>query len=237
MAYHFKGGPSLVPEAEHGRITLVERFERRPSLNASPTVAKNQDWEILHASGGVAVADCVFDPEGGVTLGCQDGTNNDDCILQAHVDTAMTAWDDVTWGSDHDTRFECIIVPRVTLSEVVFWAGLKLTQVDGVGTDADQLYVISTDEVSAGALVANAEDATTLVTTTSDIIPTVGSPLHIQISFDQNQVGRLWVNGQLLVAQTFTASDLKPYVGIASDATGCLGELTVRQIAISRKYA
>lgn len=237
MAYSFKMGPSLVPEAEHGRITLVERFERRVSLNASPGVTKNPNFEILHASGGVAVGDCVLDAKGGITLGCQDGTNNDDCILMPHLDSNMTAWTTVTWGSDQDTRWEAIIVPRVTLSEVVFWAGLKLTNVDGVATDSEQLYVICTDGVSSGALVGNAEVGGALTTVVSDIIPAVGGALHIQMSFDQDQKGRIWVNGQYIVGTTFTADDLIPYIGIASDATGCTGELTVRQCAISRKYA
>ena len=127
------------------RFYLDEWFLQRPGLNANidqvSTVevqrALNRNWEALGTN--VTTALVTFATTSAGVLATTAGADQDQAILTPHLDTAATAWAGCLWGTENEVHWETSIqLPAIDNQNV--WAGLKLTNVPELATDADQAY-------------------------------------------------------------------------------------------------
>lgn len=224
------------------RLYLFENFKKMPQKNASVAISYNLDWEILHSAGGISDTDCILNVEGGVTLGTQDSTANDDCILNGHLAAAQSMFDDLSFGSDHEPIFECLIDVNTAITDIIIWAGLKKTQVQDISADTDALFMHTDNDNSyVGATVETANTAYTTVGQADTPNQTLvqAHPIHVRCEVDRNMTGRVYINGRLEAqAGGLAVAALKPYVGCEDDTGGAVNpELNVRWIAVSRRLS
>ena len=127
------------------RVYLDEWFLQRPGLNANidqvSTVevqrALNRNWEALGTN--MTTALCTFAGTSGGVKATTAGADQDQAIITPHLDTAATAWAGCLWGTENSVHWETSIqLPAIDNQNV--WAGLKLTNVPELATDADQAY-------------------------------------------------------------------------------------------------
>ena len=127
------------------RYYLEEWFLQRPGINADldqvSTVevqrALNKNWEALGTN--MTTALCTFNATSAGIVATTAGADQDQAILTPHLDTAATAWAGCKWGTENQVHFETsIALPAIDNQNV--WAGLKLTNVPEVATDANQAY-------------------------------------------------------------------------------------------------
>ena len=127
------------------RFYLDEWFLQRPGLNANieqvSTVevqrALNRNWEALGTN--MTTALCTFAGTSGGVKATTAGADQDQAIITPHLDTAATAWAGCLWGTENEVHWETSIqLPAIDNQNV--WAGLKLTNVPELATDADQAY-------------------------------------------------------------------------------------------------
>ena len=238
--------------AMDGRVTgigMSKRYELKwtpgnygiPSINAdilSVTEATNitadRDFEIL--GGNATTDDALIYAEGGIEMSTS-GADGDACILVAHIDANLTAWDDVTWGTDRETEWECLIQSGGNITNAIIWAGLKLTNTAVVATDADQVFFRFEDDVNSGKWQAvssiggvdSADDAGIAAVV-------IDTTYHLRIAIDSVRVARMYINDVLVktTAALTDAIDLKPYIGVEADGAAAVKTLRIFGQAISR---
>jgi len=230
---------------------LSDRFELKwvagqrgkPGINAdildateATRMVTDPDFEILgtHATSD----DVTFNAEGGITL-ATDGADGDGVFLLPHLDANQSAWSQVTWGSDQETEWECVIKTGAAITTSIVWAGLKLTNTDVVITDADQAFFRYEDGVNTGKWQAVYSIAGTDVAADSGVTVAVSTVYHLKITIDSTRVPRFYINGALVKTGTAltTAKDFIPYICIEEDGASSSRTLGVRGQAISRKFA
>lgn len=192
------------------------------------------DFEILGTNGTSALS--TFAVEGGITL-TTGTTANDQMILLPHLDANQSGWKQVTWGTDRETEWECDLKIGATITSMVVWAGLKLTNTSVIATDADQamLRYAAADGANWVAVSSN----TGADTSTDTGVVVVGSKrYHLAITIDADRVARFYVNGALVetTAALKDAIDLIPYIGVQTTTTTARA-ITVYGQAISREAA
>jgi hypothetical protein len=91
----------------------------------------------------------------GITL-TTTTADNDQVILAPNLDTNATAWSGIKWGTENQVEWEgAISVANIT--NVSFWAGLKLTNTPLLATDDNQAYFFfNTDDSTVGTITTNA---------------------------------------------------------------------------------
>ena len=198
------------------RVYLDEWFLQRPGLNANidqvSTVevqrALNRNWEALGTN--MTTALCTFAGTSGGVKATTAGADQDQAILTPHLDTAATAWAGCLWGTENETHWETSIqLPAIDNQNV--WAGLKLTNVPELATDADQAYFqFLTDADNSGQAFT---DFTKLHFIHSvggtdyisqlPITVAANTIYHLKIEIDSDRKAAIFVNGvQYNVATT-----------------------------------
>ena len=233
------------------RYYLEEWFLQRPGLNANidqvSTVevqrALNRNWEALGTN--MTTALCTFNTTSAGVVATTAGADQDQAILTPHLDTAATAWAGCLWGTENQVHFETsIALPAIDNQNV--WAGLKLTNVPEVATDANQAYFnFLTDADNSGQAF---DDFTKLHFVHSiggtahisqlPITVAANTIYHLKIMFDSDRKMSIFVNGtQYNVTSTSGSTggtavttgttksaamtddiDLIPYIGIEANA-------------------
>lgn len=233
------------------RLVLVERFHRRPALNnvldtytasvaaaeAVATNVANVDFEVAGTNMTTALA--TFNAEGGVLL-TTAGANNDQAILQPHTSTNQSAWTAYTWGTDQETRWECVVRTAASVAAIRLWAGLKLTDTGVTATDDDQVFFkFDTGHATITTKwIAVASIGGTDVETDSGVTVSANTAYHLVVNIDSSRIAKFYVNGALVYTSgaLTNATDLIPYAGVHA-LTGAAKAMTVRWIKCSRKYA
>ena len=248
------------------RFYLDEWFLQRPGLNANidqvSTVevqrALNRNWEALGTNMTTALA--TFATTSAGILATTAGADQDQAILTPHLDTAATAWAGCLWGTENEVHWETsIMLPAIDNQNV--WAGLKLTNVPEVATDANQAYFnFLTDADNSGQTftdftklhfvysVANTDYISQLpITVAADTV------YHLKLEIDSDRKIAIFVNGiQYNVTSTSGSTggtavttgttkssalkndvDLIPYNGIEANA-GAAEALITHYICMSR---
>jgi hypothetical protein len=212
----------------------------KPAINAdieSGTEATREiadpDFELLGLN---AVSTCSgFYAESGVVLTTTTGAT-DSVILLPHLDTSQTAWAQVTWGSDQQTEWECLIGTDATITNIVLWAGLKLTNTDVTATDDDQVFFRFAPSVNSGKWQAISSNAGTDTSTDSAVAVAASTNYHLKITIDSSRIARFYIDGVLVetTAALVTAKDFKPYIGVLN-SSGAAHAVRVYGQSISRK--
>jgi hypothetical protein len=223
------------------RVRLVERFERKPGVNAdiqnsaeATRMVANTDFEVLGtnaSSGSVALH-----ASGGITI-TTAGASADSVIILPHLDSNQTAWSTVTWGTDRETEWECSIRLPTTITGAIFYAGLKLTNTDTVATDADQVF-FRFEQGTDTYWVYNYSIGGTDTSTATTVTPTADTTYRFKIVIDSSRLAKMYINGALVATSTAltTGIDLIPYIGIKDKSAGAARSLHIHHQAISRNY-
>ena len=248
------------------RFYLDEWFLQRPGLNANidqvSTVevqrALNRNWEALGTN--MTTALCTFAGTSGGVKATTAGADQDQAIITPHLDTAATAWAGCLWGTENSVHWETSIqLPAIDNQNV--WAGLKLTNVPELATDADQAYFnFLTDADNSGqsftdftklhfVYSVNGTDYISQlpITVAADTV------YHLKLEIDSDRKIAIFVNGiQYNVTSTSGSTggtavttgttksaalkndvDLIPYNGIEANA-GAAEALNTHYICMSR---
>jgi len=236
------------PSRLQGFNALSPRFELKwvagqrgkPSLNGdiqnaaeATRMIADPDFEVLGTN--ASSDDVAFYAEGGIKMET-DGANHDQVILLPHLDANQSAWTQVTWGSDKQTKWQCHIKTGSAITNTVIWAGLKLTNTSVTATDDDQAFFRYQDGINSGKWQAiNSIGGTD---TSTDAVVTVAADTEyvLQISIDSSRIARFYIDGVLVKtsAALTNAKDLIPYIGIQGEGAAEAKHLYVFGQSISR---
>lgn len=213
----------------------------KPALNAdilnateATRMIADPNFEIL---GTNAVSTCsVFEAEGGVTF-TTTGATADQVILWPHQDASQSVWQETTWGTDQQTRWEAIIKTGSAITAQIVWAGLKLTNTPVIATDADQIFF----RYEAGAADGKWVCVTSIGgtdTSTNSVVVVLSTVYHFVVDIDSSRIARVYLNGSLIktTAALTDAVDLIPFIGIQT-AADAAKHVIVRSQSISRVFA
>lgn len=235
-----------------GRVTgigLSKRFELRwtagqrglPALNADIQAAAeaarmiaDPDFEVGGTNG--VTASCTYNVEGGVTM-TTAGADGDEAIVVPHLDVDQSPWEQVTWGSDKETEWETWIKSGANITDAIIWAGLKLTEVEVVATDADQIFFRFEDDVNSGkwqTVISIGGVDTVADAGIAEVV--LSTQYHLKIVIDNSRVAKMYINDVLVAtsAPLTDVIDLKPYIGVAADGDAAAKAIDVYGQAISR---
>jgi len=192
-------------------------------------------------------------------------TDNDFTVLTPRdAETEMpashdsSAWSSVPFGTENRIEFSCGISTSGTITNVAIWAGLKLTEVGTIATDADQAYFLYATDDDLGALTTNGNLHFVYSVGGTDYITDLGITVaastvyKLRISFDENRKISVFVNNvQYGLVTTATAGgatqsvsttrslamtddiDLLPFVGVQA-LSGSGRGMQVGYVKISR---
>jgi len=196
------------------RYYLYEPFLQRPGLNAiniidpdandasalAVTQAANKNFETLGTNMTTALT--TFPGTQAGILMTTAGSDQDQSILLPHLDTNQSAWSKVLWGTENSVEWECSInLPAIDNQNV--WAGLKLTNVPELATDADQAYFnFLTDADNSGQSMSDFTKLHFIYSVNgtdyiSQLPITVAATTnyHLRIKIDSDRKATIYVNG------------------------------------------
>ena len=222
------------------RYMLTEWFEQIPQLNATidqvyTTEAArivNKNFEVLGTNASdddVTFASTV----GGIQIQT-DGADNDQVIVLPHLDTNQTAWTGVLWGTENQVVWEAIIRTGASVSDIIIWAGLKLTNTSTVATDADQAFF----RFDAG--VANWEATYSIGGTDTEqdtgVAVSASTNYYLRIEVDSDRKAHFFINDdEVHVSSALTNDvDLIPYIGVQANGAAAAKTLNIVRQSISR---
>jgi hypothetical protein len=197
------------------RWYLEEWFNRRPGINANLDAAStvevqrtlNYDFEALGTNMTSALVTFPADAAG--VLATTAGADQDQAIICPHLDNdgtadtgAITGWSGVQWGTENQVHWETSIrMPAIDNQWV--WAGLKLTNVPELATDADQAFFeFGTDADNSGQAFTDftklhfvySVNGTDYISQLP-ITVAANTNYHLKIKVDSDRKATIFVNG------------------------------------------
>jgi len=190
------------------RYYLEEYFDLLLFINgdlASTTESTNtpvsRQFEILGTNHTSALATYAATVAGmAMTTATAD---QDRMIVAPHLDTKQGAWSGVLWGTENQVHWECSIRTSAAIDNQWIWAGLKLTNVVELATDANSAFFsFGTDADNAGQAftdftklhfshsIANTDYISVLPITVA-----ASTNYHLKIVFDSDRKLTIYVNG------------------------------------------
>ena len=133
-------------------------------------------------------------------------------IIVPHQDTNQSAWKGVTWGTDDELVWECAIRTGSSISDMVFWSGIKSTNTPTIATDVDQAYFLYATDDTKGTLTTNANLHFVYSISDADYITDLGIVLAVdtvyklKIIIDKNRKVSVYVNGKVYGLSTSNTS-------------------------------
>jgi len=190
------------------RYYLEEYFAQLPGLNAdlastteSTNTPVNRNFEALGTNMTSALA-TYSATVAGMTI-TTAGSDADQSIVAPHLDTKQTAWTGTKWGTENQVHWECSIRTSAAIDNQWIWAGLKLTNVVELATDANSAFFsFGTDADNAGQAftdftklhfshsIANTDYISVLPITVA-----ASTNYHLKIVFDSDRKLTIYVNG------------------------------------------
>ena len=190
-----------------GTVKFFIKFASTDSTTASE---KNSDFELQgtnHTTGTVA----FNSTRSGINIQTNTDTN-DQMIIVPHQDTNQSAWKGVTWGTDDELVWECAIRTGSSISDMVFWSGIKSTNTPTIATDEDQAYFLYATDDTKGTLTTNANLHFVYSISDADYITDLGIVLAVdtvyklKIIIDKNRKVSVYVNGKVYGLSTSNTS-------------------------------
>jgi hypothetical protein len=234
--------PVLTPGRGWVALYWVAGARGKPGINAdiqnaaeSVRMVTDPDLEVL---GTNATSACVtFNAEGGIKL-TTTTTSGDQVILAPHLDANQSAWTQWTWGTDRQTMWEGIVAMDTTITSMVVWLGLKLTNTSVVATDNDQVFLRYEAGVNSGAWQVISSIGGTDTTTNTVETVVASTAYRVTIKINANRTVEILLNDNLVytTAALTDATDLIPYIGVQT-ATTAARIITAYSERIGRKAA
>jgi len=235
------------PVRPKGFNNLGRRYELKttwqgtgiPQLNSgldttlATHVLADRDFEVLGTN--AVNASVIRGVEGGIVM-LTAGAADDQVILLPHLDSSISPWTGVTWGTDRETEWETHIATNAVVTAEIIWAGLKLTNGNAESTDADAIWFRYEDDVASGVWQVVESIANTDTVTNTSVTVAVNTQYHLKIAIASDRTAQCYINGALVrtTAALTTAIDLIPYVGIENDGAAAAKRIAVFGEAISR---
>ena len=225
------------------RCVLVENWNRPPGINAdiqnsaeATREIVNTDFEVLGVSADST--EMTVNVEGGLAM-ATEGAEGDETILLPHLDASQSAWATTTWGTDRVVDWKARILTGSSVTNLIIWAGLKLTNTDVGVTDANQTYFRFEDDVSSGVWTTWTSNNDSDTTTVSSVTVATATQYDLWINYDSARLCRMFINNVLIStsAALKDTTDFIPYIGIENDG-GAGAAKTLRVLTgytISRK--
>ena len=208
---------------ETTRYQLEEYFDRKPQLNVTSVIDPNADdaavlaafvkasrhFELLGTS--ATDAHVIYDgAKACIQIVTAGSGTSDSAIILPHLDYvtgayagAQTAWTGIRWGTDHQTIWECSIITDSTISDCMYYAGLKLTNTHVIATNNDQAYFFYD---SSKTILANAGTAATWhfaysnagtdYVTNLGVVVATNTIYHFKIDINEDRDIRVYINGE-----------------------------------------
>lgn len=254
----YSGGGFPSPEDALNRFSLVWVAGQRgkPGANGdiqnaaeATRMVTDPDFEVLGTN--ASSDDVTFHAEGGIKLET-DGAAADQVIIAPHLDANQSAWTQVTWGTDQETRWGCRIKTGSAIADTAIWAGLKLTNTSTTITDADQAFFRYEDSVNSGKWQFVVSIGGTDVAYDTGITAVLSTDYELRIEIDGSRRAHGYIavgtsakydvlreinphGGSAAMTDT---TDLIPYIGIQDGSVGgAANHMYIRSQCISRKYA
>lgn len=235
---------ALVGSRGGARFTLewVGGQRGKPGLNADIQNAAeatreiaDPDFEILgtNATSGSS----SFNTSGGIKL-TTAGADNDQAILVPHLDVAQSAWNVVLWPTSKSLIWEADILTDASVTAMIFWLGLKLTNTPVIATDNDQVFVRYQDTQNSAKfqVVSSIGGVDTTTNTTGSAVATA-TAYRVRIAINSSRVAKVYIDGTLVLTTTaLTSVDLIPYIGVQASGAAAAKSITIRRQMISRLY-
>jgi hypothetical protein len=162
--------------------------------------------------------------------------DNDQVIILPYVSTgSYTAWSGVKWGTENQVLWDAAIRTSATVTTILIWAGLKLTNTPTIATDADQVFFrYSTDDADAGWIVESSIGGTDTATA-SGVTCAASTIYRFRIIIDSSRRAHCYINDKHIYTTAALTNDvdLIPYIGI-QNLGGTAHSITVSYEKISR---
>jgi len=175
-----------------------------------PYIIPNQNFVLGGtSSGSVQISGNAGRPTNGfagIKLSTTTTDNDFTVLTPRDAETEMpggvdsSAWSSVAFGTENKIEFSCGISTSGTITNMAFWAGLKLTEVGDYATDANQAYFLYATDDDLGALTTNGNlhfvysvGGTDYITNLG-ITVTTNTVYRLRISFDENRKISVFVN-------------------------------------------
>ena len=195
------------------RYYLHEYFEKVPSKNSDiEKITHNSDnttsFAVLNvanksfefkAAGGSSA--CSFNQDGtGINLVTDTATDNNVIVLP-HEDSNLSAWNNIYWKTTSQVHWSCALKID-NISDVFFWAGLKLTSTKAIATDDHQAYFkfdpnTTSSFTNAGNLQFVYSISDTDYVTDLGIVVAADTIYKLRIEIDSNRQVQIYVNDTL----------------------------------------
>jgi len=215
-----------------GRYYLEEFYKRLPQLNASISISTNLDFEISGTN--ASNDDVIFDTSyTGIKLQT-DASTNSEVLISPHLDTNQSSWDITKWGTENRVNWSCAIRFGSSVTNVIMWAGLKLTNVPDVSDDNNAIYFMYDSSVSSEIrtiiLIAGSQ-----FLNTSGFTATINTTYIFRIHILSDRRARFFINDtHVKISDALTDDiDFKPYIGIET-LDSSAKDMTVSYQKISR---
>ena len=231
------------PVRPTGFSSLSKRYELQwtagedglVTINASIADIVSKNFEILGTN--ASADDVTYNIDGGLKIET-DGADSDQVIILPHLDAGVTPWASVNWGTGTEVEWECHVKTTASITDVIIWAGLKLTNTQVTATDDHQAFFRYEEGVNGGEWQAVSSVAGTDTEADTNIAVATSTEYHLKITIDASRVPRFYINGALVATNpALTAGqNLIPYIGVMCQAGGASGakSLLVYGQAISR---
>lgn len=235
----------LYPAGRRPRIQLDWTPGRmKPGLNADVLSATESertiaDEDIEITGSNVLRTDTLHDISGAVRMLNATGGVTDSVVLGGHEDANQSGWGVFTWGTDQETEFECLLTlgSAALLVDSIYFAGLKLTNGNGISADDDAAWFrVDDDAVGSGAWQAAVSVGTVDEIVDTAVVAGISTMWHMRIAFDANEICRMYLNDQLVLTQSFRGNtvDLLPFVSVAEDTSATIPRCFLHRMIISR---
>ena len=216
------------------KYILEEYFEKLPVLNTNTAYTNNVSFELL---GTNAVAGDVTRSTTIAALELQThGADNDSSILLPHLDTGLSSWTGCKWGTENEVIWEASVRTGAAVTTVLYWAGLKLTNIPTVATDDDKVYFrFSTDDTdTTWKIVYSIAD--TDVTVDSGVTVAAATNYNLRIEIDSDRKAHFFIDNVKVAVSTALTNDIDliPYIGVQQLATSITREIYIVYEKISR---
>ena len=237
---------------------LEEFFPLRPAVVGGLAAASANKTFLVEGTNAVTNSISFSTSVGGIKL-TTAGSASDQVIISPHSSANQSAWYNIKWGTENEVEWECALSVD-SVSDVCFWAGLKISNTPVLNTDANQAYFF----FDTSTLVGSGSSMTSQSTlhfcysvnnidyvTNLGITAEANNTYRLRIVFDNNRKLSVFVNevqyglttttsttGNVVSNETqksnqLLAVDLLPFVGI-QQTTGTAKVLNLSYEKISR---
>lgn len=188
-------------------------------LNASAAYAVSRHFEILGTN--ASDDDVTVSPEGGLIFET-DGADGDEVIVLPHLTAGLSPWTSTTWGTDKRVAWECDFTSGPNVTNCIIWAGLKLTNGEAKGVDADSVFFRYEDDVAAGNWEVVYSNTAGETSTDTGVAGALSTRYHLKLVINNDRTVSCYLNGALVETTDAldNTTDLIPYIGVATDGAG-----------------